>query len=191
MPLPQEGKKFTYADYLTWPEGERWEIIDGVPYLQAAPSWQHQAISVELASQFNVYLKSKPCRVFAAPFDLCIPELDESDEEISNVISQPDIVVVCDESKLRKTGYFGIPSLVIEITSPSTARNDKLIKFNKFEKAGVKEYWIIEPDTKLVSVFILQNNNRYGRPELYTELDTVVVSIFSDLVIDLNTVFNF
>ena len=165
MPLPQEGKKYTYADYLTWPEGERWEIIEGVPYLQAAPTWQHQAISVGLSSQFNAYLKGKPCRVFAAPFDLCIPELDESDEEISNIISQPDIVMVCDESKL--------------------------VKFNRFEKAGVKEYWIVEPDTKLVSVFTLLDNNRYGRPELYTEIDHAEVSIFPDLIIDLSTVFNF
>jgi len=190
MPLPQEGKKYKYADFLTWPEGERWEIIEGVPYMQAAPTWQHQAISVQLTSQFNAYLKDKPCRVFAAPFDLCIPELDESDEEISNIISQPDIVV-CDESKLRKTGYFGVPSLIIEISSPSTARLDKLVKFNKFEKAGVKEYWIVEPDTKLVSVFTLQDNNRYGRPELYTEIDNVEVSIFSDFVIELSAVFDF
>lgn len=191
MPLPQGGKKYTYSDFLTWPEGERWEIIEGVPYMQAAPTWQHRAISVQLTSQFNAYLKGKPCRVFAAPFDLCIPEFDESDEEISNIISQPDIVVVCDESKLRKTGYFGVPSLIIEISSPSTARLDKLVKFNKFEKAGVKEYWIIKPDTKLVSVFTLQDNNRYGRPELYTEIDNVEVSIFSDFTIELNAVFNF
>ncbi len=189
MPLPQEGKKYTYADYLTWPEGERWEIIEGVPYMQAAPTWQHQAISVELTSQFNALLKGKPCRVFAAPFDLCIPEYNESDEEISNIISQPDIVVVCDESKLRKTGYFGVPSLVIEISSPSTAKKDKLIKFNKFEKAGVKEYWIVEAENKLVSVFILQENKRYGRPEVYAEDDKIRVSLFSEFVIDLNVIF--
>jgi len=191
LSTPLEEKKYTYADYLKFPSGERWEIIDGIPYMQSAPTWQHQAVSVELTSQFNAYLKGKPCRVFAAPFDLCIPELDESDENISNIISQPDIVVVCEESKLRKTGYFGIPPLIIEISSPSTAKNDKLFKFNKFEKAGVKEYWIVEPDTKLLSVFTLQESNRYGRPEIYTELDNVVVSIFPDLVIELITVFNF
>ncbi|MHB8073371.1 Uma2 family endonuclease [Desulfosporosinus fructosivorans] len=191
MPLSQERKKCTYGDYLKFLSDERWEIIDGIPYMQSAPTWQHQAVSVQLASQFNGYLKGKPCRVFAAPFDLCIPELDESDEEITNIISQPDIVVVCDENKLRKTGYFGVPSLIVEITSPSTARNDKLFKFNKFEKAGVKEYWIVEPDIHLVSVFILQNNNRYGRPEIYIETDNVKVSIFPDLVIELSTVFDF
>lgn len=114
-----------------------------------------------------------------------------SDEEISNIILQPDIVVVCDQSKLRKTGYFGVPDLIIEISSPTTARQDKLVKFNKFEKAGVNEYWIVEPDTKLVSVFTLQDNNRYGRPELYTEIDNVVVSLFPDLLIQLSSVFNF
>jgi Uma2 family endonuclease len=189
MPLPNQEKKYTYADYLTWPEGERWEIIDGVPYMQAAPTWQHQAISVELTSQFNTYLKGKPCRVFAAPFDLCIPDYNENDEEISNIISQPDIVVVCDESKLRKTGYFGIPSLVIEISSPSTTRIDKVLKFNKFEKAGVKEYWIVEPEGKFISVFTLQENKRYGRPEIYTDENKIQVSGFPDLVIDLSTVF--
>ncbi len=189
MPLPQEGRKYTYADYLTWPEGERWEIIDGVPYLQAAPTWQHQAISVELTSQFNTNLKGTPCRVFAAPFDLCIPDYNERDEEISNIISQPDIVVICDESKLRKTGYFGVPALVIEISSPSTARRDKLLKFNKFEKAGVQEYWIVEPENKLVSVFTLQENNRYGRPEVYAEDHTIRVSILSEFEIDLSSVF--
>ncbi len=188
MSLPQAHKKYTYDDYLTWPEGERWEILDGVPYMQAAPTWQHQAISVELTSQFNSYLRGKQCRVFAAPFDLCIPEFNESDEEISNV-TQPDIVVVCDESKLRKTGYFGIPSLIVEISSPSTTRRDKVLKFNKYEKAGVKEYWIVEPEGKFVSVFTLQENNRYGRPEIYTDENKVEVPMFPDLVIDLSVVF--
>jgi Uma2 family endonuclease len=189
MPIPESKDKYTYTDYITWPEGERWEIFDGVPYMQAAPSWQHQAISGNIFGQFFEYLKGKPCRVFAAPFDLCIPELNESDEEISNVISQPDIVVICDESKLRKTGYFGVPEVIIEITSPSTARTDKITKFNKYEKAGLKEYWIVEPEQKIVSVFSLQENNRYGRPEVYAEEDKINISIFPDLTIDLKPVF--
>lgn len=169
MLAPEKGRKYTYADYLNWPEGERWEILDGVPYLQAAPTWQHQAISVELTTQFNAQLKGTPCRVFAAPFDLCIPDDNEGDEDISNIVVQPDLVVICEESKLRKTGYFGVPALIIEISSPPTARNDKLLKFNKYEKAGVPEYWIVEPENKLVSVFTLQETKSYGRPEVYAE----------------------
>ncbi len=157
--------------------------------MQAAPTWQHQAISGDIFSQFYNYLKDKPCRVFAAPFDLCISEANESDEEISNIISQPDIVVICDESKLRKTGYFGVPSLIVEISSPSTAKKDKILKFNKFEKAGVKEYWIVEPENKLVNVFLLQENNRYGRPDIYSDEDRITVNTFPDLIIDLKSVF--
>ena len=159
MPIPESKAKYTYADYLTWPK---------------------------IAN----YLVNNPCRVFAAPFDLCIPEQDEEvDEEISNAVSQPDIVVVGDERKLRKTGYFGAPELIIEITSTSTAKWDKLIKFNKFEIAGVKEYWIVEPEQRIVSVFMLQENHRYGRAEVYAEEDKINVSIFPDLLIDLSPVF--
>lgn len=188
MPLLQENKKYTYADYLTWPENERWEIIEGTPYMQAAPTWQHQAISIELTSQFNSFLKGKPCLVFASPFDVRLPEEHENDENTTFVV-QPDIVVVCEKNRLKGTGYYGTPTLIIEITSPSTAKNDKIWKFNKYEKAGVKEYWIVEPEEKIISVFILQENNRYGRPESYTEMDQIKVSTFPDLIIDLSSVF--
>ncbi|HUX47395.1 MAG TPA: Uma2 family endonuclease [Desulfosporosinus sp.] len=188
MPLHQENKKYTFADYLTWPENERWEIIDGVPSMQAAPTWQHQAISRELLTQFNNYLKDKPCQVFASPFDLRLPETNEKDEETTFVV-QPDILVICDNEGLKGTGYYGTPTLVIEISSPSTARSDKVWKFNRYEKAGVKEYWIVEPDGKFISVFTLLPNNRYGRPDSYTETDMVEVSVFPSFIVDLKPIF--
>jgi Uma2 family endonuclease len=189
MSLPiQENKKYTYADYLTWPEEERWELIDGTPCMQAAPSWQHQSVSGELFRQISNYLHGKSCRVFTAPFDLRIPSKNEKDEDTENVF-QPDIVIVCDAKNLKGTGYYGIPNLVIEVSSPSTAKMDKILKFNTYEKAGIKEYWIVEPEGKVVSVFTLQENNRYGRPEMYTEEDAIKVSIFSDLIVNLSTAF--
>ncbi|MDR3541198.1 MAG: Uma2 family endonuclease [Desulfosporosinus sp.] len=188
MPLQQVNKKYTFADYLTWPENERWEVIDGVPQMQSAPTWQHQAISRELLTQFNTYLKDNPCQVFASPFDLRLPETNEIDEETTFVV-QPDIMVVCDKEGLKGTGYYGTPTLVIEITSPSTARSDKVWKFNKYEKVGVQEYWIVEPDGKFISVYTLLPDNRYGRPETYTESDTIKVSIFSDFTVDLKPIF--
>ncbi|OLN32094.1 Uma2 family endonuclease [Desulfosporosinus metallidurans] len=188
MPLQQENKRYTFADYLTWPENERWEIIDGVPHMQSAPTWQHQAISRELLTQFNNYLKEKPCQVFASPFDLRLPETNEEDEETTFVV-QPDIIVVCDKEGLKGTGYYGTPTLVIEISSPSTARTDKIWKFNKYEKVGVKEYWIVEPDGKFISVYTLQSNNRYGRPETFIETDMIKVSVFPDLTVELKPVF--
>lgn len=188
MPLPQENRKYSYADYLTWPENERWEIIDGIPYMQAAPTWQHQALSAALLSQFYSYLSGKPCQVFASPFDLRLPEGNEKDEDTTFVV-QPDIAVVCDKEKLKGTGYFGVPTLIIEISSPSTAKSDKIWKFNKYEEVGVKEYWIVEPEGKMISVFTLQENQRYGRPESYSETDKIKVTVFTDLVIDLTPVF--
>lgn len=190
MPLPHENRKYTYADYLTWPDDEKYEIIDGVPYMQAAPSWQHQSISAELVTQFSNCLKNKSCKVFHASFDLSIPNENEIEDETSTVV-QPDLVVICDKNGLRGTGYYGVPPLIIEILSPSTARRDKLYKLNKYEASGVKEYWMIEPDVKLVSVFQLQENKKYSRPEIYTEEDSIEVSIFPDLIIDLKPVFDF
>lgn len=188
MPMLQPDKKHNYADYLTWPDDERWEIIDGVPYMLAAPTWQHQSVSGQLMMQFGNYLSGKTCRAFSAPFDLRLPEGDEADEDVETVV-QPDVTIVCDKSKLKGTGYYGVPALVIEIVSPATGKMDRLLKFNRYEKAGIKEYWIVDPDSKLVSVFTLQGNNRYGRPETYTDTDSVKVSAFPDLAIDLKEVF--
>jgi len=197
MPIPKSNKKYTYADYLTWSDDERWEVIDGTPYLMAAPSWEYQAISNDLSAQFNLYLQGKRCQVFTAPFDLRLPEPKKSDEESTTII-QPDLVIICDASKLKGTGYFGIPELVVEIESPSSAKMDKIIKFNKYEKAGVPEYWIVEPVNKVVSVFTLQDKY-YGRPKYYGIRDTnnvsedindvIRVSVLPDLEIDLKRVF--
>jgi Uma2 family endonuclease len=187
MPIPEANKKYTYADYLLWPEGERWEIFDGTPLLHSAPSWQHQALSRELILEFGAYLRDKPCQVFGAPFDLRLPLADEKDEDTTHVF-QPDLTVICDKSKLKGTGYFGTPSLIIEIASASSGKIDKVSKFNAYEKAGVPEYWIVETEQKMVSVFKLQNK-RYGRPETYTEEQSIVVGIFPDLIIDLKRIF--
>lgn len=190
LPEPQESnKKYTYADYLTWPEDEMWEIIDGVPYRMFAPTWQHQAISSELHRQIANYLIDKHCKVFAAPFDLRIPEFNERDEETTTIV-QPDIVIVCDKKGLKGTGYYGVPTLLIEISSPSTGRKDRLTKFNRYERAGIKEYWIIAADEGYVNAFTLLENKRYGRPDAYSNEDKITTSVFPDLVIDLKPVFD-
>lgn len=190
MPLPKDDKKYTYADYLTWTDNEKWELIDGVPYLLSAPSWQHQAISGELFRQFANYLQGNECQAFTAPFDLRLSDGEKHDEETINVF-QPDIVVICDKSKLKGTGYFGTPELIVEVSSSSSSRADRVLKFNKYEKAGVQEYWIVDPNGKYINVFTLQKNNRYGRPESYTDTDKVKVTIFPDLLIDLSKVFGY
>lgn len=188
MPLPKTEQKYSYADYSTWDENERWEILDGVPYMQAAPSRIHQEISLSLLMQFGNYLQGKPCKVYHAPFCVRL-DIENNDNDIKNVV-EPDITIVCDSSKLDENGCKGSPDMIVEILSPSSGKKDRVDKFNKYEKVGVKVYWVVEPDQKLVSVFLLQPNGRYGRPEMYTDEDKIKVSIFPDLEIDLKSVFD-
>ena len=151
MSLPKENKIYTYSDYLSWPEDERIEIINGVPYLQAAPSRIHQEVLSELHRQISNYIVNKECRVYPAPFHVVLDlgEKNTDDREKLNVL-EPDLAIVCDLSKLDDLGCKGNPDMVIEITSLPTARRDKVEKFNKFEQAGINEYWIVEPIEKVV-----------------------------------------
>ncbi|MGY0694987.1 Uma2 family endonuclease [Virgibacillus sp. FSP13] len=188
--MPKDDRIYTYADYLSWPEDVRAEIIDGTPYLHAAPSRIHQKVQSELHRQIANFLVGKECEVYPAPFHVLLDlEDDNNNEADKGNVFEPDITIVCDRSRLDDIGCKGSPDMIVEITSPSTARIDKIKKFNKYEQAGVKEYWIIEPLEIIVSVYTLQENLRYGRPDLYSDDDQVQVSIFDDLVIDLELVF--
>ena len=142
MPLPKPEQKYSYADYSTWDENERWEILDGVPYMQAAPSRIHQEISLSLLMQFGNYLQGKPCKVYHAPFCVRL-DIENNDNDIKNVV-EPDITIVCDSSKLDENGCKGSPDMIVEILSPSSGKKDRVDKFNKYEKVGVKVYWVVE-----------------------------------------------
>ncbi len=187
-PAKKEGSRYTYKDYLSWPDDERWEIIEGHAYcMSPAPTWKHQLILGELHRQIATYLTGKECRAFLAPFDVRLSTV-ENDEDSMTVV-QPDLSIVCDRTKLRKTGYAGVPEMIIEVISPSSAKRDRLLKFNEYEKAGVKEYWIVAPLEKIVMVFILNKDNQYGRPDVYSEDGMITTSIFNDLTVDLSKVF--
>ncbi|MBS3943338.1 MAG: Uma2 family endonuclease [Dethiobacter sp.] len=186
----KHDSQYTYSDYLSWNGNERWELIEGAAYnMTPAPSRVHQGVSVVLLSIFYGYLKDKSCKVYAAPFDVRLPFENEKDEDIKTVV-QPDIVIVCDKSKLDDRGCRGVPDLIIEITSPSTSRLDLKDKFNLYEKVGVREYWIADPNGKTVMVFKHGEDGRYDRPDMYAEEDEIPVGIFKDLKIDLKEVFN-
>lgn len=188
LPNPSDTK-FSYAHYLTWTDDERIELINGVPYdMTPAPSPKHQDILLNLGSQFRAYLEGKSCRAFIAPFDVRLFSEDRSDDEIHNVI-QPDLTVICDLSKIDDRGLRGSPDLVIEILSKSTAKKDKTIKKELYEKAKVKEYWIVDPFSEYVEVYILHENNMYDQSTIYGNDDTVKISLFDDFEIELATVF--
>lgn len=188
-PAQQLEKKYTYADYLTWPSDRRWELINGIVYSMApAPSKTHQEISRELITLFNVYLKNKPCQLFHAPFDVRLSENTENEIDIHTVV-QPDLLVVCDEEKLDEKGCKGAPDLIIEILSPATAVRDMKEKLYLYEQHGVKEYWIVHPMNRLVEIFRTGETGEYKRPEVYANKEVIKVGLFPDLDISLEDIF--
>jgi Uma2 family endonuclease len=190
MPLPEKQKYSTYSykDYLSWNDGERWEIINGAVYsMTPAPSRRHQDISRELGFQIASYLKGKMCTLYYAPFDVRLPDYpDQPDNEITNVV-QPDLLVVCDRTKLDDKGLKGAPDWIIEILSPSTSLHDMTVKYSLYEKAGIKEYWIVDPANALVTVYTLIDG-RYIRSGVFGKNDNVPSGIFKDLLIDMTQV---
>lgn len=183
MPMPQENERYTYADYCTWDDSERWELIEGVPYaMSPAPSPKHQEISSNLHNQLYNFLKGKPCRVYPAPFDVRLNADDEDD-----TVVQPDLVVICNRSKIDEKGCKGAPDLIVEILSPSTARRDRMVKLHQYQRAGVREYWIVDPDTKTVQVCILENGRYFVTA--YADTDTAPVTVLPGCTINLQEVF--
>ena len=176
------NKLYTYSDYLEWDDDERWELIDGVPYLMSAPNRYHQKISGNLFLQLATYLKGKSCEVYYAPFDVRL-----NADTLDNTVVQPDLIVVCDQSILNKAGCAGVPDLVIEILSPSTSRYDRITKFNAYRKVGVREFWIIDPVTKTLAIHILDEGDYIIHA--YSDEDTVAVHVLESCNINLAEVF--
>jgi Uma2 family endonuclease len=184
MPLAKEDPYYTYADYLAWDETERYEIIDGEAYMLATPSRLHQEISGNFFYAVRSFLEGKPCKIYAAPFSVRLfPAEDQSDE----TVVEPDITVVCDSSKLDDRGCNGAPDLVIEITSPSSTRHDWIVKFNKYREAGVREYWIVDPEERVVSVYVLRDGQYMAVN--YDDTAAVTITVLPGCIIDLKTVF--
>jgi len=184
MDALRKDNHYTYSDYITWDDRNRYELIDGATYMMSpSPSRMHQEITGELLYKLKDFLKGKPCKVYTAPFDVRLNAGGEDD-----TVVQPDLVVVCDESKLDDKGCKGTPDLIIEIISPSTARYDKVIKLNQYLKSGVREYWIVEPDSKTVASYILKNGQYIIRP--YSEEDTAEVHVLEGCLINLHDVFS-
>lgn len=154
---PQNGN-YSYEDYLSWDDGQRYELINGYAYMLAAPNTQHQRISMALSATLFNYLRGKQCEVFAAPFDV---RLFRAEEEMKKnylrvyrkeVVVQPDLSIVCDPNQLDEQGYNGAPSLVIEILSPSNRHYQE--KINAYMAAGIQEFWIVDPKLRTVYLYL-------------------------------------
>jgi len=138
--IPAKG--YTYKDYLSWGDDVRFELLDGIPHMMAAPTRWHQQVTFEISRQLGNWLEGKPCEVYIAPFDVRLfPEADKSDR----VVVQPDVLVICDGEKLSDgKACRGAPDFVVEVTSKGTKGKDFREKKALYEKAGVREYWVVE-----------------------------------------------
>jgi len=142
---PKEQKEYTYADYLTWPDEPRVELIDGVIYELAAPTPVHQRIAGRLYAKLDAFLDGKPCVPFMSPIDVRFTESKRAKDVV-----QPDVVVICDHKKIRSGGIVGVPDLIVEVLSPSSTFHDFERKRHKYQQYGVKEYWIISTTNRSI-----------------------------------------
>jgi Uma2 family endonuclease len=189
--LPSEDRKYNYTDYLTWKnENQRWEIINGEVYdMSPAPSRKHQFLSWELSRQIGNFLLDKSCQAYHAPFDVRFPEGIWDKNEIIDVV-QPDLMVICDTSKLDDKGCQGAPDFIIEILSPGTAFKDFTIKHALYERNGVKEYWLVDPVNQMLTIYLLGEDGKYGKPSVHPGAGKRKVAVLEPLEIDLDAIFS-
>ncbi len=189
---PDMTGSYTYSQYLTWDLDGITELIRGKIFkMSPGPSSQHQKVSGELFRQIANHLLKKNCQVFAAPFDvrLFLSSKDKSDQNITTVV-QPDLCVICDPSKIDARGCLGAPDWIIEILSPQTSSKDLHEKFDVYEEAGVKEYWIVHPQEQTILVYTLASDGKYSiKLKPYVRTDRPSSTTLPGLTLDLSLVF--
>jgi Uma2 family endonuclease len=185
---PSPNYTYTYADYLQWKFEERLELLKGKIFKLAAPNTKHMIVGKNLFLRMGSYLENHACFVFIAPFDVRLPVKNrKKDDEITTVV-QPDLGIVCDASKIDERGCCGAPDLVVEILSPGNSQKEVQLKFELYEEAGVKEYWIINPVEENIVVFILNEEGKFGGGKMYAG-KTISPHFIKDLKIDVRDIF--
>ena len=186
-PFSEYGR-YTYADYLTWEDDQRVELIKGKVFpFAAAPRTNHQRVSVKIATALFNFLRGKSCEVFSAPFDVRLPSRSLKNEDIDTVV-QPDLCVICDPEKLDELGCIGAPDLIVEILSPGNNRKELQNKYAVYEESGVREYWVIHPDQGSLMIYML-DNGKYTPSRLFTLGDVVSSKAVPGFNLDLSEVF--
>ena len=179
MPLLQQNKEYTIDDIYALPDGQRAELIDGQMYMMAPPTRMHQRITLELSTVINNYIKDKggPCEVDIAPFAVFLNADDKNYVE-------PDISVICNPGKLTDKGCTGAPDWIIEIVSPGSRRTDYYTKLFKYRTAGVREYWIVDPEKNRIMVYSFESDDTAE----YTFSEAVKTGIYDELEIDFSLI---
>lgn len=173
---------YTYADYATWSDGKRWELIDGQAYAKSpAPVVDHQIVVGEVYRQLGNALVGKTCRPLLAPLDVLLPFGAEADDAITTTV-QPDAMIVCDPSKIERKGVRGAPDFVLEVTSPGHASHDHILKRRRYELAGVREYWIVQPTDRVLWAYLLQDG-KFGAPSVELLAGARPLAILPEVVV--------
>ncbi|KRQ85803.1 hypothetical protein ABG79_02407 [Caloramator mitchellensis] len=183
--LAQSNRKFTYDEYLAIAEKQRAELIDGEIYLLSSPTFEHQRIISRLNVLFENLLEDNECVPVISPFDVILEDKNEKN------IVQPDLLVICEREKINERGFAGVPALIVEVLSHSTASRDYVVKMNLYMRFGVKEYWIINPQSRTVEIFNIDENGYYGIPKTYSKDDIVKSQIFDFIQFPINKLFDF
>ncbi|MBC7553227.1 MAG: Uma2 family endonuclease [Taibaiella sp.] len=182
------SKIYSYADYLKWQFEERVELIKGKIFKMSRPDRMHQEISGYLFLAIGNYLKGKQCNVYSAPFDVRLPRKSKDDNDIITVV-QPDISVICNKSILDFKGCLGAPDIVVEILSPSNNVVELKNKYEIYEEAGIKEYWVVSPQDKTFLVYTLVNG-RYVPSRLMVAGNVVHSAVLEGFSLDLQDMFD-
>jgi len=179
---------YTYGDYRSWDDDLRWELIDGEVFcMSPGPGTAHQSLSMKLSAKLANYFEGKECQVFNAPFDVMLPNDDEQEDDIDTVV-QPDIMILCDKSKLQNNGIKGAPDVIFEILSPTTARRDLADKFRLYERVGVKEYVIADPHNRVMYAHRRDAEGQFSWRKVYGADDVLEFGIFPELKVPLSSV---
>lgn len=188
----QAQRKISYEEYLelVYSSDQRYELIDGVVYLLASPSFNHQIVVSEIAYRFHSFFKNKRCRSLTAPLDVRLFGFATKFEEDPNVV-QPDLVVICDSDKVNDTGdkYMGTPTLIVEVLSPTTRGKDQATKLNLYMRSGVSEYWVVDFHKKIVSQYTFTAERDLDSMTTLQKNDTIVSAVFAGLEIKLAEIF--
>jgi len=178
----RDDRHHTYADYRRWGDDVRYELVDGIAYLMVpAPDLVHQDVAGEIYFQLRAALGDGPCRAFVAPVDVRLPQGDEADDVVDTVL-QPDVLVVCDPARLDRRGVRGAPDLVVEVLSPATAGHDHMVKRRAYERAGVREYWLVHPTDRIVTIYRLTGAT-YGAPEVQELAGVTAIAVLPGVAI--------
>lgn len=186
MALLRRDAFHTYADYFSWRDDERYELINGIAYVKEppAPTRFHQELVGELHYQVKLALEGQRWRAYVAPFDVRLPKAGEADDLIDTVV-QPDVLIVSDRHKLDDHGMRGAPDWIAEVLSPTTARHDQLVKIPVYERAGVLEVWLVHPIERTLTVYRL-GNGRYERPNVFELKGRTAIGALPGVSIDLD-----